>query len=278
MDLTQTVKLLPHTLVPRVISPDSDRNAVRSVDRAIALLVALGELDQPTGVTELAARLGLHKSTVSRLLLTLRKGGLVEQEKGTSAYRLGVALVRLGCRAEKMLDLRAIALPALAQVSISVQETSALASLRDGRVAPIAWSDSAGISHDRSDRTLPVHATAVGKVLLSSLPEREVVGLAKPGLTPYTPNTIVRIDMLLEELARVRRRGFATAFGESEPTVNAVAVPVFDQRAAVVAALEVRGVPSRVHPSRVPELLARIRDAAASITEGLGGVAATAYS
>jgi len=75
-----------------------------------------------------------------------------------------------------------------------------------------------------------------GKVLLASLPEREVIRLSKIGFTPYTSHTIVRVDLLLEELARVRKRGFATAFGEHEPAVNAIAVPVFDQRASVVAA------------------------------------------
>ena len=276
MDLTQVAGRLPDRLEAGVACPPEDRNAVRSVDRAVALLVALGDAEEPARVTELAARMGLNKSTVSRLLLTLKRHGLVEQDKGTSAYRLGVTIVRLGGQAERMLDLRSIALPALAEVSRSVHETSALGTLRDGHVVPIAWSDSAGISYDRSDRQLPVHATAAGKILLSSQPEREVVRLSKLGFTPYTPNTIVRVDLLLEELARVRKRGFATAFGESEPTVNAVAVPVFDQRATVVAALEVRGCRSRIHPSRVPELIERIRSAAASITEGMGGVASMA--
>lgn len=254
----------------------ADKNEVRSVDRAVTLLVALGDSGQPARVTELAARMGLNKSTVSRLLITLRKHGLVEQDMGTGAYRLGVTVVRLGGQAEKMLDLRSIAVPALAMASRSLHETSALGTLKDGRVVPIAWSDPAGISYDRSDRSLPAHATAAGKVLLSGLPERDVVRLAKIGFTPFTPNTIVRLDLLLEELARVRRRGFATAFGEGEPTVNAVAVPVVDQRDAVVAALEVRGCRARVHPSRVPELVELIRAAAASITEGLGGVVAMA--
>jgi IclR family transcriptional regulator, KDG regulon repressor len=274
MDSTQVAGRFPDELeAPAAYHPE-DRSAVRSVDRAVALLVALGDSEEPAGITELGARVGLNKSTVSRLLHTLKRHGLVEQEAGTSTYRLGVTVVRLGGRAEKMLDLKSIALPALALASRSVHETTALGMLKEGHVVPVAWSDPAGISHDRSDRQLPVHATASGKILLSCQPEREVVRLAKLGFTPFTPNTIVRVDLLLEELSRVRKRGFATAFGESEASVNAVAVPVFDQRDAVVAALEVRGCRARVHPSRIPELVERIRAAAASITEGLGGIAA----
>ena len=102
-----------------------------------------------------------------------------------------------------------------------------------------------------------------------------MIRLSKIGFTPYTSHTIVRVDLLLEELARVRKRGFATAFGEHEPSVNAVSVPVFDQRASVVAALEVRASGNRITPSRVPELVDRAREAAAVITDRIGGVVAS---
>jgi DNA-binding IclR family transcriptional regulator len=124
----------------------------------------------------------------------------------------------------------------------------------------------------RTDRYLPLHATATGKVLLSHKPEREVIRFSKPGLTPYTSQTIVRVDLLLEEIARVRTRGYATAFGEHQLAVNAVAVPVFDNRGGIVAAVAVRAPGDRISPSRVPELVERIRDAAAVITGRIGGV------
>ena len=83
-----------------------DGNAVRSVDRAAALLLALGDSQGEAGVTELARRLGLHKSTASRLLATLQKRGLVEQDDETGKYRLGLVVIRLAERAERTLDLR----------------------------------------------------------------------------------------------------------------------------------------------------------------------------
>jgi len=249
-----------------------DANAVRSVDRAAALLISLGEWDGEVGVTELARSLGLHKSTASRLLATLHKRGLVAQDRDSGKYRLGLAVVRLGSQAEKALDLRALALPSLQTLSRHVKETATLGTLDGDRVITIAWADGSGMSRDRTGRDLPLHATAPGKVLLSSRPEREVIRLSKIGFTPYTARTIVRVDLLLEELARVRKRGFATAFGENEPTVNAVAVPVYDHRSTVVAALEIRAPGNRIQPGRLPELLANIRDAAAVITESIGGV------
>jgi DNA-binding IclR family transcriptional regulator len=160
-------------------------------------------------------------------------------------------------------------------VALSVKETTTLGVLEGDRVVTIASSDASGKGHDRGVRYLPLHATAPGKVLLSNRPEREVIRLSRVGFMPYTPRTIVRVDLLFEEFARVRKRGFATAFGEHEPTVNAVAVPVFDHRGSVVAALEVRAPGNRILPSRVPELTGRIRDAAAVITENIGGAAAS---
>jgi DNA-binding IclR family transcriptional regulator len=249
-------------------------NQIRSVDRASALLLALGDTTRDAGVTELARALDLHKSTASRLLGTLLKHGLVERS-ATGRYRLGLTVVRLGWHAEQCLDLRQIAAPQLATLARTVHESVSLETLEGDEACTIAYSDQTGVGRDRSGRSSPLHASAAGKILLSSLPERDVIRLSKVMFRPYTSRTIVRVDMLLEELARVRRRGFSTAFGEQEPAVSAVAVPVLDHRAEVVAALEVRGPGSRIPPSRVPELVERARETAAVIADRIGGMSAS---
>ena len=274
MDATPALQIVSATTLTAAPNLELDKEGVRSVDRAASLLIALGNWDGEAGVTELARSLGLHKSTTSRLLATLQKRGLVQQCHDTGKYRLGLAVVRLGGQAERALDLRSIAMPELEGVARAVRETTTLGVVESDSVITIAWSDASGMGHDRKWAYLPMHATAPGKVLLSTRPEREIIRLSKLGFTPYTSRTIVRVDRLLEEIARVRNRGFATAFGEYEPSVNAVAVPVFVQRGYVVAALEVRASGQRIQPSRVPELIERIRVAAAAITEQIGGSAA----
>lgn len=249
-----------------------DGNAVRSVDRAASLLIALGETQGEAGVTELARRLGLHKSTASRLLATLQKRGLVEQDDDSGKYRLGLAVVRLGGRAEKTLDLRAIGMPELEQLARSVKETTTLGVLEGDTVLTIAYADASGMGHDRTGRNSPLHATSPGKVLLSNQAEREVIRLSKIGFTPYTSHTIVRVDLLLEELARVRKRGFATSFGEHEPGLNGVAVAVRDARGAVIASVDIWGPAYRIQPSRIPELAAQASETATSISRQLGAV------
>ena len=204
-----------------------DGNAVRSVDRAAALLLALGESQGEAGVTELARRLGLHKSTASRLLATLQKRGLVEQDDETGKYRLGLVVIRLAERAERTLDLRGIALPELERLARLTHETTGLGVLDGDTMLAVAQVDGPNLIAvgDWTGRATPLHCVASGKVLLSSLAEREVLRVVRRGLVTYTERTIVELEPLLEELARIRRRGYATAIGEYELGLNAVAAP-----------------------------------------------------
>jgi len=253
-----------------------DGNAVRSVDRAAALLLALGECHAEAGVTELARRLGLHKSTASRLLATLQRRGLVEQDEETGKYRLGLVVLRLAERAEETLDLRQIAVPELERLAKAVRENVTLAVMRDGACLTVAQVDGPNVSAvvDWTGRATPLHCVASGKVLLSALPEREVLRLHRQGLPATTERTITRFEALLEELARVRRRGFATNFGECQSGTNGIAVPVHDARGRLAAAVAIWGPASRVGPGRVVELVRLAQETAAAISSRLGAATA----
>ena len=212
-----------------------DGNAVRSVDRAAALLLALGDSQGEAGVTELARRLGLHKSTASRLLATLQKRGLVEQDGETGKYRLGLVVIRLAERAERTLDLRGISLPELERLARLTHETTGLGILEGDSMLAVAQADGPNLIAvgDWTGRATPLHCVASGKVLLAALAEREVLRIVRRGLVSYTERTITELEPLLEELARIRRRGYATAIGEYELGLNAVAAPVHDARGNV---------------------------------------------
>src|SRR4029453_4201862 len=105
---------------------------------------------------------------------------------------------------------------------------------------------------DWTGRSTPLHCVASGKVLLSSLAEREVLRIVRRGLVSSTERTIVQLEPLLEELARIRRRGYATAIGEYELGLNAVAAPVYDARGNVIAAVDLWGPAFRPHPRPRP--------------------------
>lgn len=253
-----------------------DGNAVRSVDRAAALLLALGESQGEAGVTELARRLGLHKSTASRLLATLERRGLVEQDGESGKYRLGLVVIRLAEQAERTLDLRGIAMPELERIARLTRETVSLAVLEGDESLTVAQADGPNLIAvaDWTGRSTPLHCVASGKVLLAALAEREVLRIVRRGLVRHTERTIVELEPLLEELARVRRRGYATALSEFEVGLNAVAAPVVDGRGSVIAAVDIWGPAFRLTPRRLPELAALAREAAATISARLSGTLA----
>ncbi len=250
-----------------------DGNAVRSVDRAAALLLALGECQGEAGVTELARRLGLHKSTASRLLATLQKRGLVEQDEESGKYRLGLVVIRLAERAERTLDLRGISMPELERLARLTHETTGLGILESDALLTVAQADGPNLIAvgDWTGRSTPLHCVASGKVLLAAVAEREVLRIVRRGLISYTERTITELEPLLEELARIRRRGYATALGEYEMGLNAVSAPVRDARGNVVAAVDIWGPAFRLTPRRIPELAVQAREAAAAISVRLGG-------
>jgi len=253
-----------------------DGNAVRSVDRAAALLLALGGFEGEAGVTELARRLGLHKSTASRLLATLQRRGLVEQDEETGKYRLGLVVIRLAERAERTLDLKGIALPELERLARATRETVTIGVLDGDSDLTVAQVDGPNMvaCPDWTGRTTPLHCVASGKILLATMAERDVMRIARPGLAARTGRTLTTLEALMEELARVRRRGFATAFSEWIDGTNGVAVPVADARGRVIASISVWGPAYRVTSGRVPEIVASARAASRAVTARLGGAAA----
>ena len=253
-----------------------DGNAVRSVDRAAALLLALGETQGEAGVTELARRLGLHKSTASRLLATLQKRGLVEQDDETGKYRLGLVVIRLAERAERTLDLRGISTPELERLARLTHETTGARRARrrhaadrgpGGRPEPHRGG---GLDRPGDARST---ASRRARSCCRRWPSARCCASSAAASCRYTERTIVELEPLLEELARIRRRGYATAIGEYELGLNAVAAPVHDARGNVIAAVDIWGPAFRLTPRRVPELAAQAREAAAAISVRLGGTA-----
>ena len=200
----------------------------------------------------------------------------MEQDEDSGKYRLGMIVIRLAERAERTLDLKHLALPELERLARETHETVGLGALDGDRVLFVAQADGPNLiaTGDWTGRASTLHANASGKVLLASLAEREVLRIVRAGLARYTERTITDLEPLLEELARARRRGYATAASELEQGLNAVAAPVLDARGQVVAAVEIWGPAFRLTARRLPELAAQVRGAAAAITTRLGGAAA----
>jgi DNA-binding IclR family transcriptional regulator len=222
---------------------------VQSADKALAILAAFNEARRDVGVSELAEELGLHKSTVSRLLATLQARGLVQRDG--DRFAPGPELARLGALAIHGLSLLRRAREPLELLARETGETVNLAVAQGDQalnVHQVQTTHFVGMT-DWTGRGAPLHAAANGKVLLAfgaaSVPAR---------LPRLTPHTIVSRPVLAAELESARERGYATAVEELELGLNAVAAPVLDYVGACVAAVSVSGPAYRVPLGRLEPL------------------------
>jgi DNA-binding IclR family transcriptional regulator len=245
--------------------------AVQSVDRALAILELLAGRPE-LGVTEIAAELGVHKSTAFRLVTTLEQHRLVEQLGERGKYQLGFGLVRLAGAATTRLDLAREALPVCRRLAAVLNETVNLA-VRDGdaavNVSQEQGAATVSIQNWIGHRT-PLHATSSGKVLLAWMAEDELAPLLAGGLKPYTSHTITEPGQLRAELGRVRERGWAATAEELEIGLNAVAAPVRGAEGAVVAALSVSGPSYRLGPGIFDDVARALRGGADEISREIG--------
>jgi DNA-binding IclR family transcriptional regulator len=247
---------------------------VKSVKRAVALLRCFS-LDEPElGVTELGKRLGIHKSTVSRLLSTLEGEGLVNRNPETGRYRLGVGLISLAGLVMAHANLRQVAGPLLHELAEQTQETVDLAVRERNRAVNVEHI----VLHRRRvlnigwvGRSTPLHASSTGKVLLAYLPEEELDRLLVRPLRRFTEHTITDVSALRDELANVRQRGYATGLEELEIGLHALAVPVRDHSGRVIAAISVAGPSYRFTRQRMlGDVKEQATDCAMGVSQALG--------
>ena len=246
---------------------------VPAVDRAVRVLRALAADNGDPRLSDLSRRLHLSKSTLSGLLATLEHHGLVEREDGTRAYTLGPAILELGHAALRRQDIRQIARPHLVRLRDASGETAVL-HVPAGDEAIIV--ERAESNHDLKvvappGHRLPPFAGAVAKVFLASLPDDDLIVLLKRRALPaFTPQSITADDRYLEDLHRVRQRGYATDDEEYLPGVRAVSAPVRDARGRTAAAVTIVGSTARLTREHVAEAAAGVITAAAAISRGLG--------
>jgi DNA-binding IclR family transcriptional regulator len=245
---------------------------IQSVQRAAALLKAFDGDASELGVTDLSRRVGLHKSTVSRLLATLEHAGLVERVPGAEKYRLGFELLRLAGQVTHFGDLREAARPVLAELAEQTSETVHLAVLDGNEVINVEQVEAPHMLREASwiGRRTPLHCVANGKALLAWLPEARAAQIYAAPLTRYTERTIVDPRTLRRQMAVVRQRGYAVALGEIEAGLNAVAAAVRGRDGMPLAAISVSGPAYRVTPERIESLGALVAAAAATIAGRMG--------
>lgn len=242
----------------------------QSLQRALTILTELGE--DSKSLDELATRLGVHKSTVLRLLQTMEAQRFVTHD-AQHRYRLGSKLFELANRSLEGRDIRTVARPHLAELNALTKQTIHLAVLESGEAIYIDKLDATQSvrMYSRVGRPAPLHCTAVGKVLVSALPRGQWRQIAE-GIEykKFTDRTIADPDAYLAELERVAAQGYAEDHEEHETFVNCVGLPVRDGTGTVVAALSMSVPDMLLDHDQVLALLPRVRATAEAISADLG--------
>jgi DNA-binding IclR family transcriptional regulator len=244
------------------------------LDRTFTILALFTRARPDWTVTEVATVTGLPIPTVHRILTSLAHHRYVVQDPMTKRYRLHIAALELGRNALAFSDLATIALPQLRSVAEATGETTLLTVPSPTRDASICLHRVESRQELRLSvepgRRLPLHAGASQKVLLAFMPEDTVESvLAKP-LPRLCMATIVDPEALREELARIRARGWATSFQETNVGVWGIAVPILDAGGSLHGSIGIAGPEVRSPRHRLEGLVRRLDLAATTIGSAVG--------
>ncbi|HET7775594.1 MAG TPA: IclR family transcriptional regulator C-terminal domain-containing protein [Azospira sp.] len=245
-----------------------DPNFMASLARGLAVIQAFSPQRRQMSISQISQKTGIPRAAVRRCLYTLAKLGFVGAEDGRN-FALRPRILSLGHAYLASTPLGKAAQPVLRDVSNRLHESSSIAILDGDDILYIARASTARIMTIDLDvgSRLPAVYTSMGRVLLAALPEAErqaCLGRAK--LIQYTPQTLMTVQALGEELARVKAQGYAVIDQELEIGLRSIAVPITAPDGQVVAAINVGLQAARVSVEEMGQrILPVLREAAAEL-------------
>jgi DNA-binding IclR family transcriptional regulator len=247
---------------------------VQSIERAAAILRLLARGSGRLGVGEIAASLGLAKGTTHGILRTLQGVGFVEQDKASGKYQLGATLLHLGTSYLDVNELRSRAINWADALAARSGEAVWIGTLLDGKVLIVHHVFRPDDSLQSLDvgALLPLHATALGKVLLA-YDTQAAAAVRDTELAPVTRRTLVTPAAIRREMSQVREHGFAADVEESTLGQASIAAPIRGYGGLVVGAISITGALDRVcSPAGKPDptLVGAVQNAAQMISRDLG--------
>jgi DNA-binding IclR family transcriptional regulator len=239
----------------------------------VRILKTLGEHPGRLGLSDVADRVGLAKTTVHGLLRTLQEHGLVEQHLDTDKYQLGPELLQLGNSYLDLNELRSRSLAWSEVLATRVGEAVRVGAPHGEGVLVVhhVFRPDASLQVLEVGALLPLHATALGKAVLAYLDEDAIEDVVSGGLPKLTGHTHVSPTAVRRELASVRESGYAVEREEALLGEGGVAAPIFDRRTDAIGAVGVAGPRERLlRRNRLPEVTAAVLEAARGISRDLG--------
>lgn len=258
---------------PRSADPDKQGGTVQALDRALGLLSDLARADEKT-LTELSLKTGMAPSTAHRLLVTMQRHGIVAYDEITQNWMVGVEAFRIGSSFVRRMKVVQAGRPIMRELMEATGETANLAVADAGEVVFVSQVE----THEAIRAFFPpgtrgpMHASGIGKALLSELPREAVQRiLQKRGLYSFTPKTFTSTDALFADLKRIRNRGWSIDDEERNIGMRCLAAPIYNEHGEAVAGVSISGPSVRLSDEKLGEYGPVVKRAAARITDTIGG-------
>jgi len=227
------------------------------------------------GVTELANKLDINKSTIYRFVATLEEEGYLKKNESTQQYQFGLGMFELASKVVNQKNWISDIRPYLVDLKDKVQETVHLGVEDHGEVVYIdkVDCDRSVRMYSKVGRRSPLYCTGIGKAILAHLPkeQRERI-LSQIEFHPYTEHTITNMDDLRVELKKFRAQGYSFDLEEHELGVKCTAAPIFDFKGSLVGAISIAGPSSRIDKLSIFDLAVEIKGTSQLISRRLGSL------
>jgi IclR family transcriptional regulator, KDG regulon repressor len=252
--------------------PEEDKSAsVQTLDRALKIIELLALHGEGYGVTEIGQKVGLHKSTVHRLLNHLLRQGYIEKDASRPVYTLGLKFIELASLRLNQVELKTEAGPFLRQLAGRLDQAVHLAILADTDAVYIEKIEPQAHlrMYSQIGKRIPVYCSSLGKCLVADLPAEQLKALAQRlSFQAFTPSTKTSAEAFLADVEATRLRGWALDDEEHEKGIRCLGAPLRDFTGKTVAAVSVSG--AGIVAARDTEIAALVVEAARAISRRLG--------
>lgn len=244
-----------------------------TLDKGLHVLLVLSTAPKAgLAPAALADQVGMHRTTLFRILTTLQSRGFVVRSEASGRYQLGLGVLQLAASVLRDIDIREVARPILRDLGARVDEIVYLTVLAEDEVLTVEAFESSQLISLRmmvGDRR-PAYCTASGKAMLAHLPDDDVARILDRGMPALTPRTITSPVVMAHQLAVIRAQGFAGDDEERMEGLRCVAAPIFDIEGRIRAAASIAMPAMRAPWPRQQELGREVAVAANAISRQLG--------
>lgn len=269
---TKPAPIRAATVPPARIRRETPAGSLSSVTSALKLLKVYSVEETDLGISALAKKLGVAKSTAHRLAVTLAAEGFLEQNQENGRYRLGLALFELGALVRRSMDVSTLGRPLLGALRDATHEAVHLAILARTDIVYLYNLESSQAVGTKSyiGMRKPAFCTSKGRVLLAFAPPEQTAAVLKEGLVARTSNTVTDPKAIARLLEQVRQQGYAVDDEESEVGMRGLAAPVRDASGKVIAAVGLSGPLQRLNKKEVRRLVPQVVATADGISARMG--------